>query len=143
MTFLNEQNNGSNNLILLLKQNGNNIKLLKEKIELFRKETILNNEMNKKTRDVLTSLNINNNNHNINNNSCSITNNKTALNHNKRPIYNYSKSNCFHSSKLKYNHNYNSNNQNIYTNNYINHTSYWKPIWIFTDNPIYEYGNDL
>jgi hypothetical protein len=139
MTFLNDQNNTSNHhLLLLLKQNGNNIKLLKEKIELFRKETILNNEINKKTRDILASLNINNSH-----------NDKTSSN-DKRPLYTYSKSNCFHLSKIKHNNHsmsYNTNNtsykQNRYINDYVNHRSYWQPIWMFTDNPIYEFGNDL
>jgi hypothetical protein len=136
MTFLNKENSSSNNPLLLLKQNGNNIKLLKEKIDLFRKETILNNELNKKTRDVLASLSINN---------------KTVKIQDKRPLYAFSKSNCFHSSKIKHNHttttttNRNNNicNQNLYINDYVNHTSYWQPIWMFTDNPLYEYGNDI
>ena len=89
-------------------------------------QTNLNNELNRKTRVVLTNLN------NINEKL------------NKQEIV-----------KKKSNENFNNNNNNISKINsdlikyvklrerHIKHANYWQQIWLFTDNPIFEYGTRL
>jgi hypothetical protein len=102
------------------------IKLIKKNLEYIKQQTNLNNELNRKTRVVLTNLN------NINEKL------------NKQEIV-----------KKKSNENFNNNNNNISKINsdlikyvklrerYIKHANYWQQIWLFTDNPIFEYGTRL
>jgi hypothetical protein len=104
----------------------NNIKYLKERLVSMRQETCLNNEKNKKAREILATLDINK--YASCNNTSLITN---ASNSAKRPLFQLNKTN--QQSDL--------NRLNVKSSeSYHKHSVYWQKSWLFTDNPTFEYG---
>ena len=123
-------------------------KLIKQNMEYLKQQTYMNNEANKKTRLILN---------NLNNNSNNLSNNESLSQ--LKSIY----ANC--NNFKKYSTNSNNNNKNNKTKTheanklskiitdlinyvksrekFIQHANYWHQIWLFTDNPIFEYGYSL
>ncbi|CAF0713738.1 unnamed protein product, partial [Brachionus calyciflorus] len=96
-------------------ENNKKINLLKTKISFYKQETELNNQLNNKCRQVLNNLSTNTQSINLSKHSDYTKNKK--LNDLKQII----NSNCL---------------RKHFTQHY---SGYWKNIWSFTNNPIYEY----
>jgi hypothetical protein len=138
------------------------LKVVKQNLDYIRQQTHLNNDMNRKTRNVLINLScnssVNNNNQNIKQQlqlnqkqshqpistsdrqaildliKCSSSAaNQTAIHTAKRS------NNQFNSAKIS---KINSELINYVKlrERYMQHANYWQQIWLFTDNPIFEYG---
>jgi len=126
---------------------GQNLKCLKENLKIYKQQTKINNEVNEKSRQLLKILA----------KSQGITEHsqlrnvlKSKSNSNKENFY----LNCNQKKNLQdrpeiysnINKNVSVVNPNLieyikYRKNYLQHVNYWQQIWIFTENPIYEYGN--
>jgi hypothetical protein len=104
-------------------------KCLFENISDIKAQTKLNNELNKNARSILESFNKNSNKLNDISNLEKSVNNKLA----NESFIRYNK------SKI--------NNDLInfvrHRKSHMQHLSYWKQEWLFTDNPSYNYGKDL
>jgi hypothetical protein len=106
------------------------LNFLKENLNIIKQQTKLNNELNKKNRKLLENLQKNND---VKNSS----------------IFQSSK---FSKQKNEYSIKLNKNLSQVnkefikylnFRENYTHHAIYWHQFWLFTDNPIYEYGKKL
>lgn len=94
----------------------------KQKLAVYQEQTELNNRLNSKTRLLLLNSS----------NSCSSFSNisKSKSNSiflkNSKSYYSCTSSNLVKYCRLR--------------ETYMQHANYWQQLWLFTDNPIYEYG---
>ncbi len=130
-------------------RNTQDLKCLKESLKIYKQQTKLNNEVNEKSRQLLQSLETGQKNskqhqreyglkpptrnkENSRLNSCQATKRSP-----KRPeVY----------SSATLNKNVSKVNRDLieyvkFRETYLEHVNHWQQIWLFTDNPIYEYGN--
>lgn len=127
-----KQNRKSNDYYSKLKQ-------LKHNVDLLKQQTSLNNETNKKTRILLQSL----------------KEPKLLLTQQQQQHHSLNKSDIKQTrTNLKRQEHSNRNRNNISKINsdlinyvklrerYMQHANYWQQIWLFTDNPIFEFGKN-
>ena len=137
------------------------IKCLQENLEILKQQTKHNNEANERNRDLLNSLSKS---HDNSNNSHSQTSTTSALlnafHRNKENKYSHLKNaRKYDFEKTAQVYSVNNNAQAVlpkpniskvnrdlieyvkFRETYLGHINYWEQIWLFTDNPIYEYGN--
>jgi hypothetical protein len=103
---------------------------LKEKIGQFKRQTELNNELNIKARNKLVEMTGQVENFPDNRTKKSDLSVKKSL-----ADFNEIASQLLSSKSKRTLRSYVN-----YRQNYMHHASYWQQIWLFTDNPIYEYG---
>ena len=111
----------------------------KERLSQFRKQTLENNELNAKARNALRDLIGFENVNEPAKPKALVSKKETTKNKNNSTVRDYtelaiqlltSKTKRTLRSYVKY------------RRDYMQHTNYWQQIWLFTDNPIYEYGNN-
>lgn len=134
------------------------IKCLQENLKILKQQTKHNNEANERNRDLLNSLSKPNNNKNSQPSTTSAILN--SLNSNKENKYSHLKNaRKYDFEKTAPVYSVNNNVQAVlpkpniskvnrdlieyvrFRETYLGHINYWEQIWLFTDNPIYEYGN--
>lgn len=106
------------------------IKCLKENLKLFKQQTQTNNEINEKNRELLKGLT-----------KADTKTTKNKENSYQRAPWNSGKfKNCTDSKNVS------KVNRDLieyvkFRETYLQHVNHWQQIWLFTDNPIYEYGS--
>ena len=155
------------------------LKVVKQNLDYIRQQTHLNNDMNRKTRNVLTNLTCKSTNSNNHNNNSS-TNSNSSQNQNMKQKFQTLKQKQSHqsistserqaildliksstssskdtsatataASATKRSNQVNAKISKINSElinyvklreRYMQHANYWQQIWLFTDNPIFEYG---
>lgn len=136
------------------------IKCLQENLKILKQQTKHNNEANERNRDLLNSLSKPNNSSSNNSQPSTTSAILNSFNSNKENKYSHLKNaRKYDFEKTAPVYSVNSNAQAVlpkpniskvnrdlieyvkFRETYLGHINYWEQIWLFTDNPIYEYGN--
>lgn len=120
------------------------IKCLKENLKILKQQTRLNNEKNEKNRDLLQSFSKIDEKLAI---ERKLGNKENIIAINKKSVKNecLNSTDCLKSSENTPRFISKVNRDLIeyvkFREAYMKHLNHWQQIWLFTDNPIYEYGN--
>ena len=130
------------------------IKCLQQNLKILKEQTKQNNEANERNRDLLntlskpvdsktspaTSVILDNNNNNKENKFSHLKSSRKYSFEKTAPVYSVNNTQVLSKTNIS------KVNRDLieyvkFRETYLEHINYWEQIWLFTDNPIYEYGN--